>query len=332
MYEQLIRMLKRNQYKKAQMYLEKEIAIDPVSVYLLTQMAYVLWRQGKENMAIDYVSKAETIDYDDPLLLYTAGKILKSMDRFDESITRWNKILSFDIHFLEDKCQGRNRALAMQNDARFYKAHCLYCKHHDEEAESLLNDHISHRRRGLESDFTIKEVRTFSRILKYSPKNTQSDNMDCELGHPTTEQGFRIQNHIHKLERSQEWKSLKNYIKRKCKEFPGDYWLRTIMAEYLYMEKDKTCLKYAKEAYSMAPDDMLVVYNYACALYINEYYEKATDCLNAIIGKGLDYIAYSEHGEGMRWAKALLSDTKKLLKQISEVVSSTGKAKKMNAF
>ena len=324
MHEKLIKYLRNNQHKKAKAYLEIELAKNPGDVYLLTQMAYVLYKQDKEELALDYAAKAETIDSKDPMLLYTAGIILKSIDLFDESIRRWDEILGMDIHVLEEKCQGKNRALSIQNDARFYKAHCLFCKYCNAEAEDLLREHIAHRRRGLESDFTISEVREFAMILKYAPKSTEPVPIGFPSGHPSIEQGHRMENHILKLEKSKDWKPLQKYIKRKCREFPNDYWLKTKMAEYLYLEKDKDCLKYAREAYSMAPDDMLVVYNYACALYLNEEYEKATDCLNVIIGKGLDYIAYSEHGEGMRWAKSLMADAKALLNRISKESGSQG--------
>lgn len=324
MYEKLIEYLEHGQYKKAKVYIEKELSDSPDNVYLLTQMAFVLWKQKKMELALEYATMAETVDADDPLLLYTTGKILESADRFDEAIIRWDRILDQNIECFAKRCQGVNNALSMQNDARYYKAHCLYCKHSDEEADALLKIHIAHRRRGLESDFNIREVRAFAKILKYSSKTFQPSIIDDSVGYATIEQRHRIQDHIFKLEKSKDWEPLKNYLKRKCREFPKEYWLRTKMAEYLYQVKDKLCLRYAKEAYLMASDDMLVVYNYACALYLNGDYDKAMACLNVIITKGIDYIAYSEHGEGMRWAKSLLADTKKLISLCKDSAKNNG--------
>ena len=316
MYDELTKYLEHSQFKKAEKYLEKEIIKTPDSVYLLTQMAYVLYKRNKEKRALDYAIRAEVIDNDDPLLLYTSGLILKGMDKFDESISRWDRILGFDILDLEEKCQDKNLALSLQNDARFYKSHCLYCMFRNADAKALLKEHIAHRRRGLESDFTIQEVRDFSKILEYSPDNILLPADYIRDGYPTISQGHRMQNHIQKLEESKDWNPLKRYIRRKCREFPKDYWLKTKMAEYLYLESDKSCIRFAKEAYSIEPEDMCVVYIYACSLYLNGECKKAAEQLNVIIGKGIDYIAYSEHGEGMRWAKILMKDVKSLIEKM----------------
>ena len=125
-------------------------------------------------------------------------------------------------------------------------------------------------------------------------------------------QGKRAEAHLHKLQIQKKWNTIVAYLKRKCREFPNEYWLKTKLAEYLYLQDDKSCLRYAEAAYQMASEDMLVVYNYACALYLNGRYADAFQKLQIIKDRGLDYIAYSEHGEGLRWAKKLLTDTETL--------------------
>ena len=68
-------------------------------------------------------------------------------------------------------------------------------------------------------------------------------------------------------------------------------------------------MKYAKEAFMQEPDDPLVKYNYAAALMINGLTDDAITQFEEIVALGADYIAFSEHGEGMRWAQKLLRNT-----------------------
>lgn len=316
MYEDLIELIKTGKFKKARHYLDKSLLENSDSIYLLAQMANVLWNLNKDNEAIGFIRRAETIDANDGLLEFTAGRILWSMEKYEDSIVRWDKLLNVDVTCLAEQGFGKKWAMSLQNDARYYKADCLYNTGKDAEAESLLRKHMAHRRRGLESDFTIKQVRVFLRTLKYSDKGKRWNCHSSKIGVPTREQGNRIQSYMKKL--GDNRKAIK-YLKRKCKEFPMDYWLKTELAEYLFLQRDRNCLRYANEAYEIAPDDLLVVYNLGYSLYVNERYDEACELLRVIQDKSLDYIAYYEYGEGMQWAKKLKRDTENLLNRIKEM-------------
>ena len=78
--------------------------------------------------------------------------------------------------------------------------------------------------------------------------------------------------------------------------------------------KSKTqAIKYAKEAYEQEPTDMLVVYDYANALYHNGRYDEAIMIGNIVIQTDTNVIAYGDHGEGLRWAIDLKKDAIKVL-------------------
>lgn len=316
MYEQLVKLIKKDRFIAAEKYLRQELEKSPSDVYLLTQMANTLWNMGKHTKALDYALKGEELDAADGLLAFTAGRILWSLNRCEESITRWDKLLQADIDMIAKKGFGKTWAKTLVNDARYYKADCLYCLNRNQEARLSLEQHINNRRRGLGSEFTIQEARYFLRILQWACDNPSVPGMEQDAGWCAPDQGDRIERRIKKLDEQKQWPELISYLKRKCREFPMEYWLKTRLSEYLYIQGNNACLRYAEEAYAIAPDDMLVVYNYACALYLNGQYWKATDALHIIQDKGLDYIAYSEHGEGMRWAKRLMKDTEDLLKEI----------------
>ena len=59
-----------------------------------------------------------------------------------------------------------------------------------------------------------------------------------------------------------------------------------------------------------------VKYDYAVALMFNGLSEDALLQFKELVALGLDYIAFSEHGEGVSWAKKLLRNTQKQIDQI----------------
>ena len=91
------------------------------------------------------------------------------------------------------------------------------------------------------------------------------------------------------------------------------------MSEYCIKAKNRAdCLKYAKEAFAQETNDPLVKYTYAVAL---KYYGRNEDALaqfEGLVALGLDYIAYSEHGEGMRWAKKILWHMQRYIEDIKQ--------------
>ena len=51
---------------------------------------------------------------------------------------------------------------------------------------------------------------------------------------------------------------------------------------------------------------------------LNGLYSDALSQFEEIIALGLDYIAFSEHGEGVRWAKKLLREAKCNIQKIKQ--------------
>ena len=322
MYRYLYKHYRISSFSKTASYLKKQLEVTPSNSVLLTEMAWVKYNLFKDDEALEYANKAEKFSSGFPHLWYVKGIVLRSQEKYIKSIELWDKFLTMHIDELAANVGGRQLAMSMQNDARFFKASCLYCLERDTDALPLIKDHIANRRKGLESDFTIKEAKAFLRILEFNAdySNMQSSSLYKEkaiplsgsTGYMTYFQGKRAEAHLHKLQIQKKWNTIVAYLKRKCREFPNEYWLKTKLAEYLYLQDDKSCLRYAEAAYQMASEDMLVVYNYACALYLNGRYADAFQKLQIIKDRGLDYIAYSEHGEGLRWAKKLMNDTETL--------------------
>ena len=73
----------------------------------------------------------------------------------------------------------------------------------------------------------------------------------------------------------------------------------------MYKESEKASM----EAMQLEPNDVLVMYNYAVALYSNEKYLEAIVQLNRILKRRINSIAYGVHGEGLKWAMSIKNDS-----------------------
>lgn len=316
MHNYLVRTVVQGNLRKTATHLQEQIEHQAGDSFLLARMAWVLYNLRKDDEAMNYICRLEAMGSTMPLQVYTKGLILRDRQMYQESIRQWDILLQSDMNVLCQKDMPAYMLKALKNDARFYKANCLYCIYKEDQALTLITEHIKERKKGLESDFTLKEAREFQMLLELCGRRPRGITPRSQEGIPTKEQCHRIERYIKRYDKEIFHRHNIQYLKRKCKEFPLDYWLKTVLSEYLYIENDKECLEYASAAYAIAPDDMLVVYNYACAFYLNQQFSEAKEMLNIIISCGIDYLAYSEHGEGMRWAKQLMKDTKSLLERI----------------
>ena len=183
-----------------------------------------------------------------------------------------------------------------------------------------MEEHLKHRGKGVRSNFTKKEATLFYKELKYSYLNSEVDYSD--EGYATNAQAHRIEWRMETLEEARQWDKLVRYLKGVCKRYPKEYYFQVRLSEYSKKVGNKAdCLKYAEEAFAQEPNDPLVKYNYAVALKYCGRNEEALAQFEGLVALGLDYIAYSEHGEGMRWAKKIMRHT---LRHIDDIKRSCG--------
>lgn len=307
----LVLMIKRKEFGKAKRFLQRELSQHSDNVYLLTQMANVLWNLGKDDSALSHADKAEAVDENYPLLLFTKGRILWSLERYKESVKMWDKLLCLELSDVAEKGWGNRWAKSVVNDARFYKADCLYCLNDTKEAKVLMEAHLANRRKGQESDFTVMEAKVFLRRLTYSTGKVSAEGNETS-GWASEKQWSNMQKEFAK--RRNDKSALVAYMKKKSRAFPNEYYLKTLLAENLIdLGKYRDALKYGKEAYTQEPSDMLVVYDYGNALYCNGYYDKAIQVLDIILQTDINVIAFGDYGEGLRWAKKLLNDAELIM-------------------
>ena len=84
--KELVTLIKNKEFAKAKRFLKKALQTEPDNVYLLTQMANVLWNLEKDEEALTFAMKAKEIDSDYPLMLFTLGRILWSLEDASSSI------------------------------------------------------------------------------------------------------------------------------------------------------------------------------------------------------------------------------------------------------
>ena len=177
--------------------------------------------------------------------------------------------------------------------------------------------HLKHRGRGIESDFSKKEAILFYKILKYS--HSKDSVKITDTGYASETQRNRISKRMDTLEKNKDWNKLVRNLRVVCKHYPKEYYLKTTLSEYYKTLGNRAeCMAYAQEAFMQEPSDPLVKYNYAVALMINGLTDDALLQFEEIVTLGVDYIAFSEHGEGMRWANKLLRDTQRNILKIKQ--------------
>jgi len=108
-----------------------------------------------------------------------------------------------------------------------------------------------------------------------------------------------------------DWENAKVLIENEIIKFPNEYFLITSLSKVYYNLKsfDKS-LKLAKEAFEIEPNDVLVLYDYACVLAAHNKNEKALKYWNIILNKNINDIAYGQFGEGLKWAKSIINDSR----------------------
>ena len=313
--DKLYQLIEQKRFKAVENLMRKKLEQEPENVYFLAQLANALWNLNKDEEALSYADKAKSISPTNPLTLFTRARVLGSLHKFEEAAAEWEELISMGEAEVAEKGFGKGWAKSVINDARYYRALSLGELNRDKEALALMEEHLKHRGKGVRSNFTKKEATLFYKELKYSYLNSEVDYSD--EGYATRPQAHRIGRRMEALEDAKQWDKLVRYLKGVCKRYPKEYYFHVRLSEYSKKVGNKAdCLKYATNAFAQEPNDPLVKYNYAVALMYCGRNEDALAQFEGLVALGLDYIAYSEHGEGMRWAKKIMRHTLRYIDDI----------------
>lgn len=293
-----------------------ELRKNPQNRFLKVLMADLLENKGQAKKAIEYLHDEDNDEGNSSYYtLFVKARVYQNAERISEAIPIWRMIVSASIKDISKSLElpGLKSARTISNDAKFYLANCLYSQFRDEKALLLVNDHLANRKKGVYSDFTLREVRDYKRMLEWTLSKPRNIVKGVD-GYCTDEQRRRIWLHFEQLKKKDEGLAAE-YLVKKGREFYNEYYMWTVASEIFFNLKEPAlCVKCAGTAYDViGDDDLLVVYDYASALALNNRFEEALAKFNYILSQDIQYIAYSEHGEGMKEAKKLIRGTKRMI-------------------
>lgn len=108
-----------------------------------------------------------------------------------------------------------------------------------------------------------------------------------------------------------KWNNAKKLLKKELLKFPNEYFLITSLAQVSYnLAQFEESLNYSQRALTIEPNDVLVNYDYGCTLAALDKNKEAIEQWELILEKGIDEIAYGKFGEGLKWAKSILNNTR----------------------
>ena len=271
----------------------------------LLKRADILWRKFKDKEALDYAQQAAMLDNDNVFALFILARTQWSLEDYASALLNFEAILRNNGRCTSCYSISGRSLYSVKTDANYYIADCLYHLFRDKDALPFISEHLKMRGRGVKSDVSKQKVLELYKVLVYSRR--PQGNVPKEEDYASPKQRESISKRIDGLIADRDYNKLVRYLKHVLKRFPGDYFIKLQLSEYLPKIGDKKgALQYAEEAYGQASEDALVVFDYADALWLNDSREEALHYFQAMLDMGIDYIAYSEHGEGLRYAKRLI--------------------------
>ncbi len=161
------RKKKSGDFKGLRLYLRRLLSVMPDDYYLLAELSSACYQLEKYNESLTYAYQAYQLAPDDYWVRYIYGCALLSKDRLDEAAEMFDSIIACNVDFLAyyEHGEGKRWAESLLNDSRYmraaiYQQECCYL-----EAWDLFMLHKKLRKRGLYSDFSIRQVNNHLRTL-----------------------------------------------------------------------------------------------------------------------------------------------------------------------
>jgi tetratricopeptide (TPR) repeat protein len=114
---------------------------------------------------------------------------------------------------------------------------------------------------------------------------------------------------IEQLIHVEDWVAARAAIESQLIAEPNHHWLLTRLAlTYYEQHQYQLALDISKRAFAVAPRCPLVLWDYAGVFDMLKRYDEAIRIYRQLIRRGVESIAYDECGEGIRWARGLVTD------------------------
>lgn len=111
--------------------------------------------------------------------------------------------------------------------------------------------------------------------------------------------------------RREDWRKARALISKALRTDKNDHWLITRLAATYYEEhKYRRALRLDERALRLSPRCPLVLWDYASTLDMLGQESKAIAIWKRLLARGEEDIAHGKCGEGIRWARSLLNDSR----------------------
>ncbi len=168
---------KSGDFKGLRRYLLRLLSEKPDDYYVLAELSSACYQLEKYNEALTYAQKSYQLSPDDYWVRYIYACALVAKDKFDEAAEMFDSIIACDMDFLANYEHGERKrwAESLQNDSRYMRAVVYEQECYHLEARDLFNIHKNQRRRGLYSDFLMRQVKNHLRTLDVTIGDTEND-------------------------------------------------------------------------------------------------------------------------------------------------------------
>lgn len=115
------------------------------------------------------------------------------------------------------------------------------------------------------------------------------------------------------LKAQRKWQELIVFLEENSRLYPNEYFIFTILSEvYCKIDNKEKALATSERAMAIEDRDILVLYNYAMSLVLNNRYSEAIVVFDRILNKRLKTVAYGHYGEGIKWTRSIFNDSRYL--------------------
>ena len=105
----------------------------------------------------------------------------------------------------------------------------------------------------------------------------------------------QIQETIHLLKQQGDWTRLEKFLMACVEAYPEEYYFLTELSSVYYVEGNATeALTTSRKAMAIEPRDVLVIYHYGMALFLNNQFDEAITQFYRIQRRKLHTIAYGQ--------------------------------------
>jgi tetratricopeptide (TPR) repeat protein len=119
----------------------------------------------------------------------------------------------------------------------------------------------------------------------------------------------KLSDKIKQLFNQNKLAEVRKLILKLMKNNPDDHWLLARLSDTYFEERNYSkALEYIDKALNIAPRCPLVLWDYAETLDMLERNKEAMQIYKKLIRRGVNNIAYSECGEGIRWSRSIIND------------------------